>query len=490
MKIERKGKRIEGLRVGILLLASFLLLLAGCQIHYGAPSAPLLDLPEGMGSFTLQLGGSSGRTIMPEANALQNTVIEVITLTFESGNVDIVVNRDIGKAIDPSDPVEPIILPAGTYRLVVEAFTTKGGGTGGSHSGLVARGSPEKDVEIKAGEESSASVALHALLDKGTGVFEWNITLPPITDITLNTAQMDILQNKDVKYSFPNLQTGTGTQSLLSGSYTVRFSMEEKLTEADLAEGKTKKALVWHELMYIYAGLTSIFEQVFTSEHFHQTHWDVTFNYNNPYNYPDDYDLEHLEPPTEKPEDTVVQQSVMHGQTFTEENDAPTQNLVGFRFDGWFRKDTDDTETKWDLDKDPIHEDIELFAKWTENTAAITLTAESIKKETPVILINDNTPIVIGETSIIISRSGTSGTPKEIEITVQNDDDQYNLFIWEIAGVGATSVVEEKGANLNTFTLKATDTSYNTPGGHILRLTVKRASDDREFQLTIPFTVE
>jgi uncharacterized repeat protein (TIGR02543 family) len=116
---------------------------------------------------------------------------------------------------------------------------------------------------------------------------------------------------------------------------------------------------------------------------------------------------------------------------------------------------------------------ITLYARWTVNTAGVTLDVGQII---------DGAPII---NSITISRTGSGGLPVTQLVSVENPS-QYSSIRWEFAGVGAyaNQTIIRSGSS---FTLDAGDVRYNSPGGHVLKLTVTK--NGQQYQRAIPFTI-
>jgi uncharacterized repeat protein (TIGR02543 family) len=122
----------------------------------------------------------------------------------------------------------------------------------------------------------------------------------------------------------------------------------------------------------------------------------------------------------------------------------------------------------------PVSGDLILYARWLEpGTVTITLTMEAITEGTA----GESLP-----TPITISR-GAVPVAVTVPIAVTGT---YTSIKWEIDGVGVYEGQTVTGSG-NAFTLDGTETAYNTPGGHVLRLTVVK--DGKTYMVNIPFTV-
>jgi len=219
----------------------------------------------------------------------------------------------------------PVILPVGTYTLIVDAFFDA------RKTQLAARGIAGSNITITAGTNVSANVQLRALINEGTGTFNWSVD---ITAGGVTSATMTIMQGATHHGPSPVTLNLTGTSSgspvLPSGIYNVSFNLT-----------RPNEATQWDELLYIYSSLTSSFSITFDNDSFHRSQYVVTYVFN----------------------DGVTSngsQTVLHADTLTQPSD-PTRN--GFNFDGWF---TDAALTIPYIFSAPVLRDITLYAKWEQ----------------------------------------------------------------------------------------------------------------------------
>jgi len=105
--------------------------------------------------------------------------------------------------------------------------------------------------------------------------------------------------------------------------------------------------------------------------------------------------------------------------------------------------------------------------------AGITLGVSEITEGVPVINAN-----------ITISRTN-NGYPVTSPVSVSNPSEYTNIS-WAIAGVGAYTGQTVTGSG-PSFSLNAADSRYNSPGGHVLILTVTKGG--QQYQRAIPFTI-
>ena len=472
-------QRREGAKSMLIVLCSLLIVL--CSLLVGC-SEQLATKPRSeMGSFTLQLGDSAARTIMPSTPAMTEfAVFRLIFVAAATPNgadprtVDID-NPNFGDAGPvPSVALDPVILVAGNYILTIQAYKTAG--TAGpppvDPTGLAAQ-SAEVPITITAGANVTQTVVLNTLLGEpgGNGKFIYDVEVLTV-DHTITVATMTINASGVTQGEVVNLLTpgaGKGERELPAGIYTVDFSLTG-YEGTDTTDQTKKSAIVWSELLYVYSTLESRFPATvgdthqFTDDHFFRTHWKVELTFDNR----SANELQIIEGGEPLGKDT---QSVWHGEKL----DITPPTRKGFLFGGWFHN-TAGTGDAWNLDN-PVHQDLDLFAKWTPNTATLTLEIADIVNLTP----DYTTPITISTAS---DATPLTTPPSEFTVTVTAVTDA--TYKWEIKSVSSfyPDVTQDVGT---TFTLSAANNSYNTIGGHVLKLTVTVGG--REYVKNIPFTV-
>ena len=430
----------------------YMLFVMSCLVY--APNSETTPIPDGMGRVTLNLNGVSARMILPASNALQLNQFVSYQLIFEDTSGGVVYDEKLTLASGDST-FAPIDLVPGTYGLTVNAY--KAGDL------LAARGQVG-GIDVDDGDDTEVDVVLRAVMDSGVGSFLWDVTLNT-APITLTSATMTIIGGASdiVKPLAFNGQT-TGTEvDLAAGVYTVRFNLAGSDTTSP-------RAVVWNELMYVYATLTSNFENEFTYNYFHRTHWNVI------------YDQNYTSSPA------AGTQSVVHGGKAPES--TPTRD--DYNLEGWFTKNGtgDDWGDEWDFD-DPIHDDMTLYAQWKliVGTATVKLETETIAA----VFTFTTDPVMPGDV-IEVSRNPAAGNHEvEVEVTglfvngtaVTLGDYTFN---WLVLGVGEHSTTNTTGTG-PTFTLNGATTSYNTLGGHILRLTATPTAGGDSYQRNIRFTI-
>jgi uncharacterized repeat protein (TIGR02543 family) len=454
------------------------LLLATCNVLDAPPQGqeqqPQLNLPEGYGSFTLQMPSSVGRTILPGSLVWDDfTSFDIyFDRTDVPGTQDPTPNRTQTPPASGYKLLPELLIP-GTYNVTV---TAKNG------TAAVARGVSKSPVIITVGNDTPATITLTAILNDTSlsGTFIWDVTFDPGA-ITVTTAQMTILQN-DAPLSTPITETlASGSNgknhTLAPGIYTVKFDFAGTKNS-----GTEPVVFTWYELLYVYANLESRFPatgtHTFNEARFARTHWNVTLNYNN--DKLDDIDPDYYKDNNFKVSINTGTQSVLHGDTIKASlpgagNVIPVPTYQGFRFDGWF-ENAAGTGTAWNIANGKVHNDMTLWAKWTPNTATITLSFDEILK---------GDAAHNAAANLTISRTGPT-PPKTVTITVSPTTGITN-YKWEVDGFGVYAKVITDNATASTFTLDGGNDNYNTFGGHTLRLTVTRGGN--EYMVNIPFTV-
>ena len=436
----------------LLIVICSLLTVTVCSVE--TPRVETTAIPEGMGRVTLNLGGVSARTILPLSDALNLTSFVSYELIFRP-TVDGANDDFTRTTFETGSTFEPIYLVPGTYGLTVNAYKTG--------NVLAARGQVG-GIAVTDGGTATALVILRAVMDEGQGSFGYNITLTPGAT-TLNTATMEIYQGNTRVGDVVNLNTGLneGTITPLNaGLYTVRFNLAG-------SDATSQRAIVWNELMHVYATLTSTFTQEFTNAYFHRTHWNVTYDLNHI-----DYDGDPI----------TGEQTVIHGGTLTD----PDPNWTGYRLLGWYTA-ADGSGTKWvfndDDDPMPFHDDMTLYAQWERIVGTVTVTLQSesmlstfnITPTDPItvsrISTNDNHTVNVAVTGLFINGTG---------VTLGD-----YTFTWEVLGVGEYDGSDDVIGTGTTFTLSGANTAYNTSGGHALRVTATRGDDS--YQRNIHFTI-
>ena len=298
------------------------LLFIGCSNPFsfdGNLPAP----PEGKGSFSLILSNTA-RTVLPATPGLGDFARYNLAFTPINGGEAASVDRT-------NDTInkDPVLLVPGTYSLVVSAYKD-------ANKTLLAAQGTLNSISITAGNKTSASVTLKALLSGGTGAFSWDISVP--SDVA--SAKMTITPGgtggSAQEAVSLNVPKSSGNRNLNSGQYNVTINLGK-------AGGET---VVWKELLYVYRNLESGFSFTFTDAYFSGSIYTVTFNSNGG-------------------DSGNLVQSVLHGGTINKPAD-PSRN--GYVFGGWYADENTFTK-KWDFNKAVI-ESFTLYAKWEPGLGA------------------------------------------------------------------------------------------------------------------------
>jgi uncharacterized repeat protein (TIGR02543 family) len=431
--------------------------LISCQNPFDRSSSKQeQQFPQNMGRFSLNIAGANSdktpRTVLPTTPVLNDFAVYELAFTATSLG-----NSQIFDRTNTTLASTPIVLVAGTYNLTVSAYKTSK-----TAANLMAIGTVN-GIVISAGANTASTVTLEpiftAIDPSQTGSFRWNITLPANVDNSDNPTL--ILYQGDqhaTSYRVKYLKTDpTGTETgLPPGVYTIGIEIEHE-----------NDAIVWYELMHVYANLEGNFTKIFTDEDYHRVKYDVNFRYDNgaPFEYGSHPDL-NLGSGVSL---GVGRQSVLHGDILS----APAPVRPGYKLEGWYTDNACALVNKWNFTT-KVHKDMTLYSKWIPNTASITFNIEAIEDgtitRTPSGSINLSRGAVLASKTVIITISGTHTSAK-----------------WKIDQVG-TYTGTESGNNISSFTLDGTDTGYNTLGRHVLELTLTLANS-KEYQVNIPFTV-
>ena len=331
-KTELTGRHRTTGSYWLVLFVASLFLLTSCPEPFVPEN---LNLPEGKGSFSLSL--STERTILPAAPALSDFISYTLVFTAVAGGEDETINRTNATLVS-----ESVILTDGTYNLTVTAY--KAGNV------IAARGTTN-GIVIIAGQNNTASVTLHALLNEpgAEGTYKWDITLDT-TLVVVSSATMTIFnasgEQQGTAVNLAPSGTTSGERTLATGMYTVSFDLEG----TEESENKTVK---WDELLYVYATLESSFAHAFTDEYFKKINWKVTFDNN--------YEG-----------GGSVIQSVLHGGKISRPLTDPQR--VKYEFVNWYTTNAVFT-TPYNFDL-PVTNDFALFARW-ELLPVVTVTTSS-----------------------------------------------------------------------------------------------------------------
>ena len=446
---EQRAKNREQRAGGNLLFAICCLLVVTCLLTscLNNIEQPYNELAaNGQGGFTLQLGNTTGRAILPTAPNLSQFAVFELDFVPTTGGLAHNVKFSQSDAAGGALPV--VILVAGSYNLTVNAYL---GGTTAAPALLAAAGNVS--IIINPGAELSESVQLKAMLE-GTvqGNFSWSANITA-TDLTSGTMTITGVTPNATVIAPVTLTPGanSGDPALNPGIYNVSFKLAKTINApAELYEAE------WNELLYIYSSLTSNFNMTFDNNFFHRIQYNVTFQFNDSAHFYDPGALSGLHPGI---------QSVLHAGFVGTTGNMDTIASRGYRFDGWYTTATFTPGTEKNLSTNPVLSDMTIYAKWTPNNIAITL-------------INiDNMPAALGVTftpavnpSLTLSRTGAGGNPSTQNITAAglNTGDSFG---WSIKGKGVNAAQSVTGTT-SPITLDANNLIYNSFGWHTVELNI------------------
>jgi uncharacterized repeat protein (TIGR02543 family) len=295
-KINYRGALLHFSLLSSLLLFS-LLISTGCDNplnNYGGHGS-------GTGSLTLVIAGEGSRTILPSEGP-DTLKFAVYTLAFTPTTSGVALNVDRNSP----DISTPINLEPGTYNVSVTAYLD------GAKTKPAAQGSLN-GIPINAGQNTTRSITLSALISSGKGRFAWNINFSGDFGTGLKEGRIKI-----------NRVDGTGEQTLYLGNIEAGKIPSVGMTDSiELDSGYYRiwfifakdgaQRIEWREILHIYQNMESVFEYTFTQAHFSNISYTVTYVFNDGVT-PD------------------LVQDRLHGETAT----LPVPTRVGFRFDGWY----------------------------------------------------------------------------------------------------------------------------------------------------------
>ena len=209
---------------------------------------PEIELEEGKGVLSIHIDEPSSRTILP-----QNTDWSSFTGDFR---IEISGLTPILRGINNLSA--PIVLDAGNYSVTVTAL--RDGTT------PIARG--EINITVTVGEPAAHIIRLSAIIDAGTGTFNWNVTIP-----TASSGQLRITQAGDGTQvgGIETLAAGanTGNRNLNSGYYFITTTLS-RTNYADI---------IRRDVLHVYQNMTSVFTIEFTDALFNSNVHNVIFDH-------------------------------------------------------------------------------------------------------------------------------------------------------------------------------------------------------------------
>ena len=308
----------------------FALLLTGCPNHLNLLGYN--DVPDGMGSFSLELDGSQaqGRTIMPYTGAANNR-FAYYRLEF-SGATTITVYRifdTLGEAV---------LLNPGLHTLNVYGYTSIENRDESPHK-PAAHGSI--NINITSGQAATGNVNL---LPYGVsnsnghkGIFDLNIDFPSDVSTVKMELQSISSPGNNLVYNIhgggSNPLARDANLELDPGEYRVIFTLERNLSNP----------VIWLEVLHILGNMTSSYSYTFTTDHFIKAHYAVKFYYND--DVRTSFDLTYF----------------YDDFTSATKPDDPTR--AGYTFLGWYKDAAATTGNDWVFGT-PLTGPVSLYASW------------------------------------------------------------------------------------------------------------------------------
>jgi len=394
---KRKEKKVKNSIFALLAVICCLFIVMGCE-NPAAIKNKAAPIPARKGSFSLAVS-SVGRTIQPNTPVLADFAAYTLAFTPTDGGTAESVDRTNANLSGP------IILDVGTYNLTVSAFKDNG------RTQLMARGTASDIVITNGPTSTTRTVTLEALLSGNTGTFRWNITLE-----TGISATMKITPASAGGTAEQTVPLSPSAATLISGQYTITFTLSKAGEEP----------VEWHELLYVYQNLESVFTHTFTGDYFVNTPYTVTYHYNDGVT-------------------ANLPQSVLHGAAL---NNQPTR--FGYDNVGWYT-DNGTFNTQWNF-ATLVVESFDLYAQWNRRGYAYTITGNGTDYTAT------NGGFVTGTVAEVISaiRADADGNPCTIQFGSGGND---------VLDIGAaTASFNNDGGTWGLITLTGNITSANATG--------------------------
>jgi hypothetical protein len=284
-------------------------------------------IPQGKGAFFIVIE-KINRTVLPEPG---DNHFAAYRLEIKNVSTDTIAETITRTRLNISDPFS---LFPGEYSIDVLAYADEG------MNNLAARTLQPVLFEITEGAATPVSIELNALQgSSGLGSFSWDITLPP----GLSTATMEIINHADGTQAgdivtLMSLPAGI-RENLPAGFYRLIIRLEKDNTQP----------VILRVLLHIYDNLESIYEAVFTDDHFNKILYEVSFNINGTVHGPYDYFHGELIDVTPFANTTRPTAAGLYSGT------PPTQeNINGWLYNG----------EVWDAASDRIIQNMALTARW------------------------------------------------------------------------------------------------------------------------------
>ena len=316
----------------------------------------------GKSYIQINLGGSNGRTIMPDSANIAAFTKVIVTIRNQDTTTGTLYKTATAFPYDSvadlvaGDPDVIEVTPSEDFDITVDAYMVYTTGVG---DGDVITATWTGELTDAGSGSNPINVALKGNHASGNGTFKWALTYNSVANFTsLDTATLDLLELDGTTTAMTqiNLQSATGNatnstgQSVPSGYYYVVVSLD--------AEGKVP--VVFTDVIHIYGEMSSTFTKSFPTLVNLPT-YTVTFK-----NWNATTDL------AEK-EIEYTHGEVMQSNAGYTSNSLGT--IAGATFNGWF------TATNGGGDAVPvttkIYKAYTVFGKWTTiPTATINISFE------------------------------------------------------------------------------------------------------------------
>ena len=252
-KMIEKRRMPNAIKVSILNQAFFFVLFSllffSCRNVMEPPRGALTETGTGILSLTIGEQGA-GRTILPKTILDDFVKFDLDFIAKSPSNTNFSKNWTSGAGT--------IALDAGTWDLLVSAYLDDGEG------GYLKAAEGKLDgIAVPSGKTIAGNIPLYPIT-VGQGTFSWNIAYPG----NVSAASMEIIRLDAPATPYQQTFYFTGATAvdkndsltLDSGQYRVIFRLSNGEEEASLSE-----------VLHIYQGLESCFEEAFTDKHFPAT---------------------------------------------------------------------------------------------------------------------------------------------------------------------------------------------------------------------------
>jgi uncharacterized repeat protein (TIGR02543 family) len=394
------------------------------------------QIPEGKGVIKLSFGNSA-RTILPEVPELEDLFYTVIIRDMDNSGA--IVDLDTQAIEDEDkDTLEgaTIVLEPGTYSVQVLAAASAGGVP-------LLEGITEEDIELEAGDDETVDISLKGIVDgEDEGSLTYEFILPANTP---DSSSLKILAYPGRATVLTPASLSNTELPLDSGYYYVEITYSK-------ADYQTN-VITW--ILHVYPGLESVMEPCNLPE-LNKNMFTVTYNANNAgvsgYSYTD--------------------YPVANGATINKPTGTNAPTLAGYVVQGWYKESGTTSEWTFGTGGDRVWLDRSLYAKWTQNDAALSISIDLTLEEI-------GEPTVTGSGIFYLSEINTG-----LSVTISAEDG-YDGYVWSYNG-------DNNFASGATFTLTNNDAGviagYLVKGTHTF--TVRATKDDLPYSASFVLDVQ